>query len=126
VAKLDANQVKAKANRKKDMEEIMADSKAWREKMAAEREAWREAIRSMGFETTNTGKETMACQERQARLEEEEQTSAETKPEVAQQREVPVEDAVLKLVKGRKKRYRGKKQAAWRREEPKEMTRGIC
>jgi hypothetical protein len=46
-------------------------------------------------------------------------------PEVAQQREVPNEGAVVKPVNGRKKRYKGKKQAAERREEPKEMTQGI-
>jgi hypothetical protein len=34
------------------------------------------------------------------------------KPEVAQQRELPNEDAVVKPVKGQKKRQRGKKQAA--------------
>jgi hypothetical protein len=32
----------------------------------------------------------MACQEMEARLEEEEPTSVDKKPEVAQQREVPV------------------------------------
>jgi outer membrane translocation and assembly module TamA len=57
--------------------------------------------------------ETMACQEIEARLEEKEPTSVDTKPEVAQQREVPVEDEVVKPVKGRKK------QAAGRRGEPK-------
>jgi hypothetical protein len=45
---------------------------------------------------------------------------------VAQQREVPNEDAVEKLVNGRKRRHRGKKQAAERCEEPEELTRGIC
>jgi hypothetical protein len=69
-------------------------------------------------ETTSiTRKETMACQEMEERLEEEEPTSVDRKPEVAQQREVPIEDAVVKPVKGRKKRYRGKKQAAERCEE---------
>jgi hypothetical protein len=63
-------------------------------------------------ETSNTRKETMACQEIEARQEEEEPTSVDRKPEVAQQREVPVEDAVLKPVKGRKKRHKGKKKAA--------------
>jgi hypothetical protein len=68
----------------------------------------------------------MACQEREARPEEEEPTSVDRKPEVTQQRELPVEDAVLKPVNGRKKRHRGKKQAAGRRGEPKKLTRGDC
>jgi hypothetical protein len=62
--------------------------------------------------TSITRKETMACQEMEACLEENELTSVEKKPEMAQQREVPVEDAVVKPVKGRKRRHRGKKQAA--------------
>jgi hypothetical protein len=53
--------------------------------------------------------ETMACQETtEARLEEEKPTSVDRKPEAAEE-EVPVEDAIVKPVKGRKKRYRGKK-----------------
>jgi hypothetical protein len=61
------------------------------------------------------------------RLEEEEEpTSVDRKPEAAERREVPVEDAVVKPVKGRKKWHRGKKQAAERCEDPKELIRGIC
>jgi hypothetical protein len=41
---------------------------------------------------------------------------------VEEHQEVPKEDAVVKPVKGRKKRYRGRKQAAGRRGEPKELT----
>jgi hypothetical protein len=60
----------------------------------------------------------MACQEMEARLEEKEPASVDRKPEVAQKREVPNKDAVVKPVKGRKTRYRGRKQAAGRRGEP--------
>jgi hypothetical protein len=42
--------------------------------------AWREEIRSMRFETTNTRKEAIACQEMEARLEEE-PVSVDIKPE---------------------------------------------
>jgi hypothetical protein len=80
----------------------------------------------MPFQTTKTRKETMACQEMKARLEEKEPTSVDRKPEVAQQREVHVKDAVVKPVKEQKKPHRGKMQAAWRRGEPKELTRGDC
>jgi hypothetical protein len=75
--------------------------------------------------TSNTRKETMACQEMEERLKEEEPTSVDRKPEAAKE-EVPKEDDVVKPVSGRKRRHRGKKQAAGRREEPKELTRGIC
>jgi hypothetical protein len=76
-------------------------------------------------EMSNTGEETMACQEMEERLEEEEPTSVDRKPEAAKE-EVPKEDDVAKPVNGRKKRQRGKKQAAERCEEPEELTRGIC
>jgi hypothetical protein len=48
------------------------------------------------------------------------------KPEVAQQREVPNEDAIVKPVKGRKRRYSGKKPATGQHGEPKKLTRGDC
>jgi hypothetical protein len=51
--------------------------------------------------------EMMACQEMEEHLEEEELTSVDRKPEVAQQREVPVEDAeVLPVREPKKKRHR--------------------
>ncbi|PNF39353.1 hypothetical protein B7P43_G18361 [Cryptotermes secundus] len=71
--------------------------------------------------------EMTACQEKmEAHLEEKEPTSVETKPEVSQQREVPVENAVLKPVRGRKKQHREKKQAAGQCREPKKLTQGDC
>jgi hypothetical protein len=52
----------------------------------------------------------------------------ETTPEdvEAVHREVPMEDAVVKLVRGRKKRHRGRHISAGRRRKPKELTRGDC
>jgi hypothetical protein len=69
-------------------------------------------------------KETMACQQTtEARLE-----CKETTPEdmEAVHREAPMDDAVVKLVGGRKKRHMGRHLAAGRRKEPKELTRGGC
>jgi hypothetical protein len=61
-------------------------------------------------------KETMACQgTTEARLESE-----------SEHREVPNEDAVVKPVRGRKKRQRGRKQAAGQHGELKELIRGDC
>jgi hypothetical protein len=67
--------------------------------------AWGEEICWMQFETTNTRKETMACQEMEAHQEEDEPSSVDRKPEVAE-REVPVEDAEVMLVGEPKKRHR--------------------
>jgi hypothetical protein len=41
-------------------------------------------------------------------------------------REAPEEDAIAKPVEGWKKRHKGRNQAAERRGEPKELTRGNC
>jgi hypothetical protein len=43
---------------------------------------------------------------------------------VEEHQEIPKEKVVVKPVKGRKKRHRGRKPAAGRRGEPKELTRG--
>jgi hypothetical protein len=67
-------------------------------------------------------KDTMSFQETtEAHLECEEQTSVSTESEEKHQ-EAAKED-VVKPVKGRKKWHRGRKPAAWRRREPKELTR---
>jgi peroxiredoxin family protein len=58
--------------------------------------------------------ETMACQETtEVRIEEEKLTSVDRKPEVAEQREVPVEDAeVMAVGEPKKKRRTDRKLAA--------------
>jgi hypothetical protein len=45
---------------------------------------------------------------------------------VGEHQEVPREDAAVIPVRGRKRRHRGREQAAGRRGEPKELTRGDC
>jgi hypothetical protein len=68
-------------------------------------------------------KETVSCQVTTAAwLETKEISSEDVEPEV-EHREVPMEDAVVKPVKGRKKRHSGQKQAAERCGETKELTR---
>jgi hypothetical protein len=62
---------------------------------------------------------------REARLEKEKPTLGDRKPEAAQQA-VPVENAIVKPVDGWKTWHRGKKQAAGRHGEPRELTRGDC
>jgi hypothetical protein len=44
----------------------------------------------------------------------------------SEHREVPKEDSMMKLVKGWKKRHRGRKPTAGQHGEPKELTRGTC
>jgi diphthamide synthase subunit DPH2 len=86
----------------------------WREKMNAETSATKartEAIKTrtkamrenmgashMGMVAeikAERDRETLACQEMEASLEEEEPTSVDMKPEVAQDEKVPVEDATV-------------------------------
>jgi hypothetical protein len=45
---------------------------------------------------------------------------------VAEYQVALTEDAVVKPVKGRKKRHRGRKPAAGRRGEPKQVNRSVC
>jgi hypothetical protein len=116
--KTDKEEMEAK--RRADKEDFMArmdaNMKAWQEKADADTKAWGEEIRSMRFETTNTRTETMACQEVEARQEEKEPSSVDMKPEVGEQREVPVEDAELMPVgEPKKKRRRDRKLVAERR-----------
>jgi hypothetical protein len=63
-------------------------------------------------------KKAMAYQETtEACLECKEPSPEEIESEV-ERREVPMEDAIVKPVRGRKKRQRGRQLAAWRREKP--------
>jgi hypothetical protein len=141
-AKMDANQERMEANRKKNQEDFMAkldayrrtdkedfmarmdaNMKAWREKTDADMEAWQKEICSMRFETTNTRNETLACQEMEAHQEEEEPSSVDMKPEVVEQRKVPVEDAeVMQVGEPKKKRRRDRKLAAVRRRQKNEKA----
>jgi hypothetical protein len=70
--------------------------------------------------------ETTVCHEETEAAIEKIEPDSVTMQSVAEHREAPEEDAVVKPVRGRKKRHRGPKQAAGRRGEPKELTRGDC
>jgi hypothetical protein len=74
------------------MEADREEKKVDKENLPEEMKAWREEIHSLRFETKNTRKEPMACQEVESRLEEDEPSSVDMKPEVTQE-EVPKEDA---------------------------------
>jgi hypothetical protein len=105
--KLDAYQEKAAADRKADKEEMKADIKAWREKIATETEVIKARTRAIRENMGTSHKEmvaviepgrnmeTIACQEMEAYPEEEKPASVDMKPEAAEQREVPVQDATV-------------------------------
>jgi hypothetical protein len=103
-----ANQAKTETRHKYFLARMDADWKAWREIMNANYD------------------ETMACQEIEARQEEKKPTSSDRKPEAAEQREVPAEDAkVMPIGEPKKKRRRDRKLATERRrQKPKEFTMG--
>jgi hypothetical protein len=99
-----------------------ADRKADHEEMMAMMKAWGETLDAWSTDTKDNGEETMACQEKmEVRLEEEEPTSVEMKPEVPHE-EVPREDAAVMPIRGLRKQRRGRKQAAGRREELKKLN----
>jgi hypothetical protein len=103
-------------------EEMSANTKARLEEIAAMTDkiwAARQEMRNASHKETvtenkpETEVKTMACQEMEAHQEEEEPTSADRKPEAAQQREVSVDDAELMPVgEPKKKRRRDRKLAA--------------
>jgi hypothetical protein len=73
------------------LEKMEADRKADHEEMMAMIKAWGKMLDAWSTDTKANGEETMACQETmEVRLEEEEPTSVEMKPEVAHE-EVPLE-----------------------------------
>jgi hypothetical protein len=125
LARLDTYQAKTEAGHKEWLSRLEDD------RQAKQRE-WKEMMKMMDIshmEMVAENKperdmEAMACRETmEARLEEKEPTSVETKPEVAQQ-EVPVEDADVMLVgEPKKKRHRDQKLAVERRcQKPKNLT----
>jgi hypothetical protein len=157
LAKMDANQAKAEADRKTNKEEIKtghkellakmgADSKASQVKADADREQMQEFMKMLeayqaktdavlpAMQETATAFEpeievnTMACQGMEAHQEEEKPASLDTKPEAAQRKEVPVEDAeVIQVGELKKKRRRDRKLAAQhRREKTNTSTRDNC
>jgi hypothetical protein len=112
LAKAEADWKADKEEIKREKEEMEADQKEFLARLRADEKAWREEIRSVLFETTNTRKEALAYRESmEARPEVEKPTSADRKPEAAEEYEVPVEDAeVMPVGEPRKKRRRGRNQ----------------
>jgi hypothetical protein len=122
LAKMDSNKAKVDADTKADREnlkemreEMNASHKEMLAKMEANGKARREAMKRM--------MERMMNANQAARLEREEPTSVEMKPEVAHQ-EVLKEDAAVMTVGEPKKRRRDQNPDARRRGKPKERTQG--
>jgi hypothetical protein len=91
--------------------------------MDANRKAFREEMRAIfGADW----KDTMSCQvTTEARLDSKELNSEDMESGV-ELRQILTEEDAVKTCGTIKKRHRGRKQAAGRREEPKELTRGDC
>jgi hypothetical protein len=147
LTKIDANQEKAEADRKAAHEDLIA-------KMEADRAQMEEFMKTLqayqaktdavlpAIQVTETSRketaavikpeteelETMACQGREARPEEEKPTSADRKPEAAEEYEVPAENATVMPVEiPKKKQRRDRKLAAeHRRQKSNTSTRDNC
>jgi hypothetical protein len=109
------------------VEQIMEMLKTMQERMNASHNEMLDKIEArMGgllTDINDTRKETMTCQgNTKARLEGEEPTSVDMRPEAVQQ--VPREDATVMPVGGPKKRRRDRNPDARHRGKPKERTQG--
>jgi hypothetical protein len=125
VAKMDANQAKAEANRKANKEDIKTNQAELLAKLSADRQGHQRELKEMMENIMNSNHdETMACQTTEAHLENE-LTSVDRKPEAAEQQEVPVEDAkVMSVGEPKKKQHRDRKLAAEHcRQEPKDTKK---
>jgi hypothetical protein len=126
---LKAMQAKADADRKAYQEKVEAENKAWLEKIEAETKAIRAETKAMRDKRMNANikidrEETTACH---AEMDTEKIEPDSGMMQSAEEHlEIPMEDAAVMPVGGRKKRRRARKPAAGRRGEPNELTRGDC
>jgi hypothetical protein len=121
LATVNANHAKSDADRKADKEEMLAAIKANQEtttRMEANvdsiKAALKRAIREIKF---SRGEATARQETMEARLEVEEPASVDMTPEVADDHEVPREDAEVMAVGGPKERCRDRHLAAVRRQK---------
>jgi hypothetical protein len=112
---------------KEMMEEMMnLNLKEMRDEIKSGEAGMRSMVNAWIANLREDRKETMSCQvTTEAFLDSKELNPEEIESE-SKRWEVPTEDAVVKPAKGRKKRHRDRYQAAGRRGEPKELTRGNC
>jgi hypothetical protein len=116
-AKSDSDRKDDKKERKADKEEMLAEIKSGQAEMRAIIKAWSSDLKIIGEETT-------ACQETMdARLEVKEPAPVDMTPEVADDQEVPVEDAVeMPTGEPKKRRRDGRNLAAVRRHKKKDRV----
>jgi hypothetical protein len=134
--KMDANtkamkamQEKAEAERKSDREERKAEREADREQSKADREQWKAKMDEMFAKMDRKASPEMmtATQAKtEGKLKELTEPTEEMMQSAEEHQQVPRDDAVVIPVRGRKRRHKGRKQAAERHGEPKELTRGDC
>jgi hypothetical protein len=136
---MDANQAKADAHMQEIMERqigsLASRMDTNHEKRMAEIHAETEAIRArtkamhekrMEANFNICQKETIACQETTEANREKKEPSLKEIQSIVERRKVPVVDAVVKPVRGQKRRQRGQHLAAGQHEEPKKLTQGDC
>jgi hypothetical protein len=110
---------------KQEVAQIMELLLAMKEDIRANHEKRMAIIRAWGqTDTKDNEEEAMACKEKtEVRLEEEEEpTSVEIKPEVADDQEVPVQDAEVVPVGEPGKKRRDRRLAAKRRQKEKDQN----
>jgi hypothetical protein len=130
LARIDANTTAMKemyANMKSNQEQMVEKMDAETEAIRAETKAIQaktKAMRAKRMEANGNAwrKGTTACHEA---MEADTEKPSGMMQSVAEHQEAPKEFAIVKPVKGRKKRHKGRKHAVGRRGEPKELTRGI-
>jgi hypothetical protein len=102
-------------------EQMKAEREADREERKAEREADREQSKADVEQILAKMEERMTATQAKTDMK---AGREEMMQSVGEHQEVPREEAAVIPVRGRKRRHRGRKQAAGRHGEPKELTRG--
>jgi hypothetical protein len=147
LAKMEANTKATQERMDKNLKDLKEDIKFGQVEVRSIVRAFHDKMDACIANRRDDQEETMSCQEMmEPRLECEEPISDDIKAcheateantekiepiqgmmqSVAEHQVAPKEDVIVKPVKERKKRHRGRKPATERRGEPKEMTRGDC
>jgi hypothetical protein len=125
------NQEKANANLKKLKEDIKTNQammdvnlKEMREEIPSGQAEMRSIVNAWIVDMKADRRQTMSCHVTTAVCLDSNELNPEDVEIKVQHREVPTEEAAVKSSGTMKKRHRGRHQAAGRRREPKELTRG--
>jgi seryl-tRNA synthetase len=125
--------IEMKANRKADQEKAEGSReeskemmKAMREEIKSDEAEMRSIVNAWMADIKDARKKTTACHEETEANAEKTERDRGMMQSVAEHQVAFKEDAVVKPVKGQKKRHRGTKPAAGQCGDPKELTRSDC